>query len=86
MKSELGHQSGDETALNITRIEGPPTPDAIGEAVRTWVRANWDPQRSLVEWRQKLAMAGWGGPVLATSLVRPRTADVVRRRSCTAKC
>jgi alkylation response protein AidB-like acyl-CoA dehydrogenase len=47
---------------NSTRIEGPLTPDAIGEAVRTWVRANWDPERSLVEWRRKLALAGWAAP------------------------
>src|ERR1700683_4471358 len=62
MMSELGRGWGDETALAITGTEGRPTPEAIREAVRTWVRANWDPERSLVEWRQKLAMAGWAAP------------------------
>jgi alkylation response protein AidB-like acyl-CoA dehydrogenase len=38
------------------------TPETVREAVRTWVRANWDPERSLVEWRQKLAVAGWAAP------------------------
>jgi alkylation response protein AidB-like acyl-CoA dehydrogenase len=48
--------------LDTSRIESPPTPDAIRDAVRAWVRANWDPERQLVEWRRKLAMAGWATP------------------------
>ena len=60
--SELGRGLGKEMALNTKGIEAPPTPDAIREAVRTWVRANWDPERSLVVWRQKLAKAGWAAP------------------------
>ena len=60
--SELGRGLGKEMALHTTGVEAPPTPDAIRESVRTWVRANWDPERSLVEWRQRLAIAGWAAP------------------------
>jgi alkylation response protein AidB-like acyl-CoA dehydrogenase len=30
--------------------------------VRQWLAANWDPEQSLVEWRNKLADSGWGMP------------------------
>jgi alkylation response protein AidB-like acyl-CoA dehydrogenase len=60
--SELGRELGEAVTLNTTNSEGPATPDAIRQAVRTWVRANWDPERSLVEWRQQLALAGWAAP------------------------
>lgn len=30
--------------------------------VRQWLEANWDPNLSLVEWRDKLAESGWGQP------------------------
>src|SRR5271169_6088657 len=30
--------------------------------VREWLAANWDPELSLVEWRNKLADSGWGMP------------------------
>jgi alkylation response protein AidB-like acyl-CoA dehydrogenase len=30
--------------------------------VRTWLTAHWDPELSLVEWRNKLADSGWGMP------------------------
>ena len=30
--------------------------------VRDWLAANWDPELSLVEWRNKLADSGWGMP------------------------
>ncbi|MHB8381395.1 MAG: acyl-CoA dehydrogenase family protein [Candidatus Binataceae bacterium] len=30
--------------------------------VREWLAANWDPQMSLVAWRNKLADSGWGMP------------------------
>lgn len=39
-----------------------PTPDAIRDAVRTWVRANWDPEKSLLDWRHELVGAGWAAP------------------------
>jgi alkylation response protein AidB-like acyl-CoA dehydrogenase len=30
--------------------------------VRTWLTANWDPEMSLVAWRNKLVDSGWGMP------------------------
>ena len=30
--------------------------------VRTWLAANWDPEMSLVTWRNKLVDSGWGMP------------------------
>ncbi|HJU29408.1 MAG TPA: acyl-CoA dehydrogenase family protein, partial [Candidatus Binataceae bacterium] len=30
--------------------------------VRDWLKANWAPEMSLVEWRSKLADSGWGMP------------------------
>jgi alkylation response protein AidB-like acyl-CoA dehydrogenase len=30
--------------------------------VRTWLAAHWDPELSLVEWRNQLADSGWGMP------------------------
>jgi alkylation response protein AidB-like acyl-CoA dehydrogenase len=30
--------------------------------VRTWLSANWDPEMSLVAWRNKLVDSGWGMP------------------------
>ena len=32
------------------------------EEVRAWLEVNWDPNLSLVEWRNKLADSGWGMP------------------------
>ncbi len=34
----------------------------ILEEVRAWLEVNWDPNLSLVEWRNKLADSGWGMP------------------------
>jgi alkylation response protein AidB-like acyl-CoA dehydrogenase len=34
----------------------------IEDEVRTWLEENWDPNLSLVEWRDKLAESGWGQP------------------------
>jgi alkylation response protein AidB-like acyl-CoA dehydrogenase len=34
----------------------------IRAEVRAWLEANWDPSRSLVDWRNMLADAGWGVP------------------------
>jgi alkylation response protein AidB-like acyl-CoA dehydrogenase len=60
--SELGHGLADGVTHDATSIEGTLAPDTIRQAVRTWIRANWDPGRSLVEWRRKLAWAGWAAP------------------------
>lgn len=34
--------------------------------VRQWLEENWDPNLSLVEWRDKLADSGWGQPTWPT--------------------
>ncbi len=38
------------------------TEQQIRSDVRTWLEANWDPNLSLVDWRNKLADSGWGAP------------------------
>lgn len=38
------------------------TEASIREEVREWLEANWNPDRSLVEWRNILADSGWGVP------------------------
>ncbi|MFN0030244.1 MAG: acyl-CoA dehydrogenase family protein [Acidimicrobiales bacterium] len=35
---------------------------AVRDEVRTWLEANWDPERPLLEWRSILADSGWGCP------------------------
>jgi alkylation response protein AidB-like acyl-CoA dehydrogenase len=35
---------------------------ALREELRVWLRANWDPDLSLLEWRTRLADSGWGCP------------------------
>ena len=35
--------------------------DVVAE-VRAWLKANWNPELSLIEWRSKLADSGWGMP------------------------
>ncbi|MEQ8861478.1 MAG: acyl-CoA dehydrogenase family protein [Pseudomonadales bacterium] len=35
---------------------------ASAAEVRDWLAANWDPELSLVEWRDRLADSGWGQP------------------------
>jgi alkylation response protein AidB-like acyl-CoA dehydrogenase len=39
-----------------------PTTETIREEVRAWLEANWSPDSSLVQWRNKLADSGWGVP------------------------
>ncbi len=34
----------------------------VRAAVREWLRANWDPNLSLIEWRTRLTDSGWGMP------------------------
>ena len=34
----------------------------IQRELRTWLEDNWDPDVSLIEWRNKLADSGWGVP------------------------
>ena len=35
---------------------------SVRAQVRAWLEANWDPDRSLVEWRELLIDSGWGMP------------------------
>lgn len=43
-----------------------PSQDALAREVRQWLAQNWDPNLSLVEWRERLADAGWGQPTWPT--------------------
>jgi len=36
--------------------------DQVRRDVRAWLEANWNPDLSLVEWRNRLADSGWGCP------------------------
>ncbi len=38
------------------------TEDFVREDVRAWLKANWDPNLGLLEWRNKLIDSGWGAP------------------------
>ncbi len=38
------------------------TEDSVRSEVRAWLEANWDPNLSLVEWRNLLVDSGWGVP------------------------
>ena len=35
---------------------------SIRADVRAWLDANWNPNLSLIEWRNKLVDSGWGAP------------------------
>ena len=34
----------------------------VRQEVRAWLNENWDPEQSLLQWRNKLADSGWGMP------------------------
>jgi alkylation response protein AidB-like acyl-CoA dehydrogenase len=36
--------------------------ESIRSDVRSWLKQNWDPELSLIEWRTRLADSGWGRP------------------------
>ena len=38
------------------------TEATVRAEVRAWLADNWDPQLSLIEWRQRLVHSGWGAP------------------------
>jgi alkylation response protein AidB-like acyl-CoA dehydrogenase len=42
------------------------TNDPISVEVRQWLETHWDPNLSLVEWRDRLAESGWGQPTWPT--------------------
>ncbi len=39
-----------------------PTEATVRADVSAWLKANWDPELGLVEWRNKLVDSGWGAP------------------------
>jgi alkylation response protein AidB-like acyl-CoA dehydrogenase len=39
-----------------------PTEESVRAEVRGWLEATWDPNLSLIEWREKLVDAGWAAP------------------------
>jgi alkylation response protein AidB-like acyl-CoA dehydrogenase len=39
-----------------------PTEASVRAEVSDWLKANWNPELGLVEWRNKLADSGWGAP------------------------
>ena len=43
-------------------MESDLTEEQVRADVRTWLKANWDPELSLLEWRNKLVESGWGAP------------------------
>ena len=56
-------------AIMTTTADGPvhvdlrgAEPQAVRDAVHTWLRANWDPTMSLAAWRGRLVDAGWAVP------------------------
>jgi alkylation response protein AidB-like acyl-CoA dehydrogenase len=46
----------------VTEPAEPLDAAGIRTEVRSWIAANWDPDRSLVEWRTRLADSGWACP------------------------
>lgn len=38
------------------------TEESVREDARAWLKANWDPDLGLLEWRNKLIDSGWGAP------------------------
>jgi alkylation response protein AidB-like acyl-CoA dehydrogenase len=36
--------------------------DEVRDEARTWLEENWNPERSLIDWRNLLADTGWGTP------------------------
>lgn len=43
-------------------MESDLTEEQVRADVRAWLKANWDPELSLLEWRNKLVESGWGAP------------------------
>ena len=39
----------------------PSESEVVGE-VRAWLKAHWNPELRLIDWRAKLADSGWGMP------------------------
>src|ERR1700722_14171410 len=45
-----------------------PTEATIRADIRDWLTANWDPNLSLLEWRERLVTSGWGAPSWPSAL------------------
>ena len=45
-----------------------PTEATIRAEIREWLSANWDPNLSLLEWRERLVSSGWGAPSWPSTL------------------
>ena len=52
-------------ARDMTMSTTEPTEDTVRAEVRTWLKANWNPDLGLVEWRNKLCEFGLGRAALA---------------------
>ena len=55
-------EAGSGDAVRQTGAMENADPDAVRTEVRDWLAANWDPDLALVEWRRRLAGAGWAVP------------------------
>src|SRR5215469_15615722 len=59
-----------------------PTEATVRAEIRDWLAANWDPNLSLVEWRERLVTSGWGAPGWPSDLygrgLEPALASVVQ--------
>jgi alkylation response protein AidB-like acyl-CoA dehydrogenase len=45
-----------------------PTEATLRAEIRDWLAANWDPNLSLLEWRERLVSSGWGAPSWPSAL------------------
>src|SRR5216684_835165 len=45
-----------------------PMEATVRAEIRDWLTANWDPNLSLVEWRERLVNSGWGAPSWPSAL------------------
>jgi len=58
-----------------------PTEATVRIEIRDWLAANWDPNLSLIEWRERLVNSGWGAPGWPSDLygrgLEPALATVV---------
>lgn len=57
------------------------TEATVRAEIRDWLAANWDPNLSLIEWRERLVNSGWGAPGWPSDLygrdLEPALASVV---------
>lgn len=46
----------------IVAVDDPPDPGEVRDAARAWIQQHWDPDLSLVDWRERLTASGWAAP------------------------